>query len=137
MTKDDLKEMISAANEAQEDVFLTVEQAARQLGCSPQTLRNWEAEGKFLPTSKTEKGHRRYSRKAISEYKRKLNDFELLVRMKPDRLMSGMQNLLSIFPPDQEICVTIRSDKLNRSVHFTFDSEDGLQTITKTMKMEE
>lgn len=40
--------------------FLTIEQAAKFVGISPQTLRRWERAKKIHPSHRTEGGHRRY-----------------------------------------------------------------------------
>lgn len=40
--------------------LVTIQEAARFLGVSPQTLRRWEREGKGLPFQKTVGGQRRY-----------------------------------------------------------------------------
>lgn len=41
--------------------YLTISQAAKYLGVSPQTLRRWENEGRIRPPQRTEGGQRRYS----------------------------------------------------------------------------
>lgn len=40
--------------------FVSIAEAAKALGVSPQTLRRWEREGKAVPTEKTAGGRRRY-----------------------------------------------------------------------------
>jgi putative resolvase len=40
--------------------FLSIQQAAKFLGVSPQTLRRWEKEKKITPSHRTEGGQRRY-----------------------------------------------------------------------------
>lgn len=41
--------------------YLSISQAAKYLGVSPQTLRRWENEGRIRPPQRTEGGQRRYS----------------------------------------------------------------------------
>ncbi|MCA3267177.1 MAG: recombinase family protein, partial [Azospirillum sp.] len=40
--------------------LVSIAEAAKALGVSPQTLRRWEREGKAVPTEKTVGGRRRY-----------------------------------------------------------------------------
>ena len=40
--------------------FLTIQEAAKHLGVSPQTLRRWEKAGKIAPAMRTEGNQRRY-----------------------------------------------------------------------------
>lgn len=121
----------------QDVVLLTVEQVAEQLGVSAQTVRNWESRGKLKPTHLTPGGHRRYDQRVITDLKRRQNDFELLLTVEASRVLDGVTKLLSNFRPEEKVTVTIRSDKLQRRVDFVFDSEDGLQTFTKSFKMED
>jgi excisionase family DNA binding protein len=51
--------------------FVSVSEAAKFLGVSPDTLRNWEASGKLIP-ARTEGGARRYSPAILVEYKKSL-----------------------------------------------------------------
>lgn len=139
MTNNEIAELIQIASEATEikdDRFLSVEQVAVQLGVSNQTVRNWESQGKLIPT-RTEGKHRRYSQKQVTDLKRKQEEFEIFLRTNPSRLLSGLQQVLTNFRPDEQISITIRYDKLSERVIFTLDSEDGLQTYTKALKMEE
>lgn len=53
--------------------FLTIGQAAKWLGVSPQTLRRWEREGRIKPAQRTSGGQRRYDLSAISHEKRQTN----------------------------------------------------------------
>jgi DNA-binding transcriptional MerR regulator len=124
-------------NDDHVDVLLTIDQVATQLGVSQQTIRNWDAQGKLVPAERTAAGHRRYSQQTITNLKRKHKDFEILMKVKSSKILTGVQQILASFREDEEITVGIRSDFLNRQVQFTFDSEDGLQTYTKTFKMEE
>ena len=41
--------------------FLSIQDAAKCLGVSPQTLRRWEKKNKIAPSHRTEGGQRRYS----------------------------------------------------------------------------
>jgi excisionase family DNA binding protein len=42
-----------------ESCFVSIKKASKELGVSPQTLRNWESEGK-IESKRTIGGHRRY-----------------------------------------------------------------------------
>ena len=41
--------------------FLSIQDAAKSLGVSPQTLRRWERKKKIAPVHRTQRGQRRYS----------------------------------------------------------------------------
>src|ERR1700733_1544899 len=41
--------------------FLSIQEAAKYLGVSPQTLRRWERKKKIAPSHRTQGGQRRYS----------------------------------------------------------------------------
>ncbi len=140
MTKSEIAELIQIAEEVTEttdEILLTVDQVAVQLGVSPQTVRNWETQGKLVPSCRTGGGHRRYSQKQVTALKKNQEEFEIYLRTNPSRLLSGLQQVMTNFRPDEQISVTIRYDKLSNKVLFTLDSEDGLQTYTKALKMEE
>ena len=140
MTKSEIAELIQIAAEASavsDEILLTIDQVAVQLGVSPQTVRNWETQGKLVPNRRTVGGHRRYSQKQVTELKRNQEEFEIFLRTNPARLLTGLQQVLTNFRPDEQISITIRYDKLVNKVFFTLDSEDGLQTYTQALKMEE
>ena len=46
-------------------IFLTIQDAANLLGVSSDTLRRWDAEGRFLPDRRTAGGWRLYSRERL------------------------------------------------------------------------
>ena len=118
--------------------LLTIEEAASALGISPSTLRNWEEQGKIAP-SRTEKGHRRYTRAQIQEIrKQQMKDQEfLLPNVTPNDVLDMVQKLLSTFDPMERINVTIRQDCMLKKVRLTVDSADGLCTVTKSFDMKE
>jgi len=137
LDKSDLKDFIAMANEIEiEEALLSIDQVATQLGVSSQTIRNWEKQGVLVPVQKTEGGHRRYSQSQIIELKKSHNDFELFLRIEPKKLMTMIEKIFSNFCPEEKICISIKHDQLNQKVFLTIDSEDGLCTFTKTMKME-
>jgi excisionase family DNA binding protein len=140
MTNSEIVELIQIAAEASvvsDEILLTIDQVAVQLGVSPQTVRNWETQGKLVPNSRTVGGHRRYSQKQVTELKRSQEDLEIFLRTEPAKLLTGLQQILTNFIPNEQISITIRYDKLANRVFFTLDSEDGLQTYTQALKMEE
>jgi excisionase family DNA binding protein len=137
MTNKEIAELIQIAQEASgqpDERLLSVEQVAVQLGVSHQTVRNLETQGKLVPT-RTGGGHRRYSQQQVTDLKRKQQEFEIFLRTNPTRLLTGLQQVLTNFRPDEQISITIRYDKLSSRVYFTLDSEDGLQTYTQALKM--
>lgn len=137
--KAQLKELLEMSEFVGEiaEALLTVEHAAVQLGVSSQTIRNWEKQGILIPAHKTEGGHRRYHQSQITELKKSQNDFEIFVRIKPANLILMIQQVMSNFNPEEIVSVSIQNDPLKHQVRFTLDSEDGLCTFTKTLKMEE
>ena len=134
-----LKDLLVMSDDLEqiEEPLLTVDQVAEQLGVSSQTVRNWESSGKLVPDHRTEGGHRRYHQKQITDVKKSHKEFELFLKIQPSQLLSTLEQVLSNFQEDENICVSIRHDGFNRKVHFTLDSEDGLCTLTKTFRMED
>jgi len=55
--------------------FLTIGQASKWLGVSPQTLRRWEREGRLKPSQRTSGGQRRYDLSMIGHEKHKQEPF--------------------------------------------------------------
>lgn len=138
LEKADLKNFIAMADEIKiEESYLSIDQVATQLGVSSQTIRNWEKQGVLEPVHRTEGGHRRYSQSQVIELKKNNKDFEIFLRIEPKKLMTMIEQVFSNFCSEEKVCVSIRNDELNGQVHFTIDSEDGLCTFTKTLKMED
>ena len=50
--------------------FITIGQAAKYLGVSPQTLRRWERQGRIAKAKRTSGGQRRYELSTICHQKR-------------------------------------------------------------------
>ena len=120
-----------------EEPLLSIDQVAVKLGVSSQTVRNWEKQGKLPPAQRTAGGHRRYPQKDITDFMKSQDEFEILMKINPGKLLDTLTQVMSNFSPTEDISVSIRNDPLNRKVHFTLNSEDGLCTFTKTMKMED
>src|SRR5579884_2200153 len=57
---------------SKETGFVSISKAAKFLGVSADTLRNWEQQGKLLP-KRTSGGARRYSLKELAPLKKELN----------------------------------------------------------------
>jgi len=53
--------------------FYDISDAARYLGRNPNTLRNWDRKGKFIPARRYEYGKRMYSEQQLKE---KLKEME-------------------------------------------------------------
>jgi DNA-binding transcriptional MerR regulator len=121
-----------------EPKLLSIERAAALVGVSPQTLRNWEKQGKVHP-QRTESGHRRYDEREILELRKKQMDSTeiILPDIMPGKLLETAQRLLSEFNPEQPIQITISTDHLERKVKITLESDDGLTSVTKTFRMED
>lgn len=137
--KDLLKDLLAMSEDIGqiEEALLTVDQVAMQLGVSSQTVRNWEKQGKLVPAHRTEGGHRRYSQSQITELQKDQNDFEIYLKIQPKKLLETIQQVLTNFADDENISVSIKSVGVKQSIYFTLDSEDGLCTFTKKLKMEE
>jgi len=120
------------------DKLLSIEEAARLLGISSQTLRNWESEGRIVPQH-TKKGHRRYTKKQIYAIrKQQMNQKELLLHGITARiLIDGLQKLLDVFKPDEIINLTITHDYVLGKVKITVDAEDGSTTSKKIFNIKE
>ena len=48
--------------------FLTISKFAKELSLSPQTIRNWEKEGKLIPHHKSSNGYRYYTQEQLDVY---------------------------------------------------------------------
>ncbi|MCA2541263.1 MAG: IS607 family transposase [Microcystis sp. M54BS1] len=57
--------------------FITIYEASKLLGVSPQTLRRWEREGKELPVQRTSGGQRRYDASKLMRPPKIENDNKL------------------------------------------------------------
>jgi len=72
-SKNDLKRQTDTQNpEKAEAGFLSISKAAKYLGVSPDTLRNWEQQSKLIP-QRTQGGARRYKLSQLSELRKELN----------------------------------------------------------------
>ena len=118
--------------------ILPIEEASAILGVSPQTLRNWEKDGRLV-SERTAGGHRRYSEETIDRLKKiRMGDNEIIIpNISPSQIMKTMKSFLSGFESDAKVSVIINTNQLDRKVTFTVDSEDGLETRIKTFKMED
>lgn len=56
--------------------FISISKAAKLLQVSPDTLRNWEKQGKLIP-SRTAGGARRYSRSELLVLRKEINPFTI------------------------------------------------------------
>ncbi len=119
--------------------MLSITKAAKLLGVSQQTLRNWEAEGKIAPERTAGGGHRRYSREQVDKLRQAQmqDDPIILPNITPTKLKAMLDNLLSPFLPEDGISLTISKDRLNRKVLFSVDAEDGLASAVRSFKMED
>lgn len=122
-----------------EDELLTIDDAASLLGVSKQTLRNWEAKGKLIPTRTIVGKHRRYTRSQINAMRgQQMNTNDILLHgFQVAKLRDLVDRLLGSFEPDEMVNITIKQDHLARTVELTIDSADGLSVISKTFKMED
>ena len=59
------------------DKLMKVGEASRYLGCSQQTLRNYETKGILFPDEVYPSGHRFYSESSLEEFVRKHMEQEL------------------------------------------------------------
>ena len=119
--------------------LLTIAKAARLLGVSQQTLRNWEKEGKISPERTSDGGHRRYRKEHIDGLRKAqmFDDPIILPNISSVELKAIVDNLLSPFLPDENITLTISKDHLNKKVLFSIDSADGLTGVVRSFKMED
>lgn len=54
------------------DGYLTISQAAKLVGVTPATLRNWERDGRLMPKRNPMNGYRLYKREDIEHYLQKV-----------------------------------------------------------------
>lgn len=136
----ELIDQCAAAEESMQavDGLLTTAQAAKRLGVSEQTLRNWEETGQLIPSSKTPKGHRRYKESQITPLvKKQLGATEIVLPgIHTKKLRDLFETLMSNFG-DERISLIISQGVVDCKVRITIDSEDGLTTICKTFNIED
>ena len=74
--------------------ILPIEEASAILGVSPQTLRNWEKDGRLV-SERTAGGHRRYSEETIDRLKKiRMGDNEIIIpNISPSQIMKTMKSL--------------------------------------------
>ncbi len=119
--------------------MLMIDDAARMLGVTPQTLRKWEKQGKVCPAARTAKGHRRYTTEQIQEIKKQqINAKEFLFsEVTPNDMLLMAQKLFRDFDPFEMINVLIRTDTVTGRVHVFIDSLDGLHSTFKSFSVKE
>ncbi len=49
-------------------MYLRIHEAAKMIGCSPSTLRNYDRKGVLVPMIRTETGERRYTVEQVEWY---------------------------------------------------------------------
>ncbi len=116
--------------------LISIDSAAKLLGISSQTLRNWEEQGKITP-KKTNKGHRRYTRSQILEIrKQQMDQHELLLPgITPSYLIQMVQEFVQTFDPLERVNLTLSQDAVLGKVRITIDSADGLTTVSKSFNI--
>lgn len=118
--------------------LVKINEAAKILGVTKQTLRNWEKAGR-LKSTKTMGGHRRYSIGDLNEV-RKLqmaNEQILLHKVTLEYLQKNvLAHLAAGFKTDEEINITITKDDLMEKVRIVVESADGLRSNTYSFRMD-
>lgn len=72
--------------------YLSISQAAKELGVSSQTLRRWDGAGKLKPTKLPGSNHRKYSRKLIDRIKNSKSSISSAeAKSKPKMIITEMQ----------------------------------------------
>jgi len=120
------------------DELMSIGSASRMLGISQQTLRTWEEQGRIKPHF-TAKGHRRYTRKQIVDFrKQQMNQKELILPgITPAYLMDMVQQFVKGFDPLETINVSLVQDPVANRVKINIDSADGLTSISKTFNVKD
>ena len=116
--------------------LISIDSAAKLLGISSQTLRNWEDQGKITPQY-TGKGHRRYTRSQILEIrKQQMHQHELLLPgITPSYLIQMVQEFVQSFDPLERVNLSLTQDAVLGKVRITIDSADGLTTVSKSFNI--
>jgi hypothetical protein len=116
--------------------LMSIDSAARLLGISSQTLRNWEEQGKIEPQYTT-KGHRRYTRSQVLEIRKKqMHQQELLLPgITPSFLIQMVQEFVQSFDPLERVNLTLSQDAVLGKVRIAIDSADGLTTVSKSFNI--
>lgn len=134
----DCGDLSSVTEDAKNDL-ISIDEASVYLGVTKQTLRNWEKQGRMVPASRTEGGHRRYLRSQVDAARKvQFNSNEMLLHdITPNKIRDILEKLLANFKPDESVNLTIKTDTLDRKVRLSLDSADGFCSVTKTFNMED
>lgn len=132
---DECKELLLESPPNDQEMQLSIDQAAFLLGVSKQTIRNWEASGKIKPAVRTEGGHRRYTKSQIDAVKKEqLGCSEFVIpSITPDRLSELINTLFASFDSYKPVNISVRNQiSLNNKVVITVESDDGLINVSKS-----
>ena len=123
-------------HDVETEELISIDSASKLLGISPQTLRNWEDQGKISPQY-TNKGHRRYFRSQIIEIRKKqIQQQELLLPgVTPSYLIRMVEEFVQGFDPLEKVNLTVSQDAVLGKVRITVDSADGLTTVSKSFNI--
>lgn len=136
------QKLIEIANNLPEvkvtDELIGIDAAAKMLGVSSQTLRNWELQGR-LKAHHTKKGHRRYTRNQITSFrKQQIGQKEFVfASVTPNEVLKKIQDFFKNFKPDEKINIIFFQDTVLGKVRITLDSDDGLTTVSRTFNMKD
>lgn len=116
--------------------LISIDSAAKLLGISSQTLRNWEEQGKIEPQYTT-RGHRRYTRSQVLDIRKKqMHQQELLLPgITPSFLIQMVQEFVQSFDPLERVNLTLSQDAVLGKVRITIDSSDGLTSVSKSFNI--
>tara|TARA_Y100000034_G_scaffold136776_1_gene215663 strand:- start:3316 stop:4029 length:714 start_codon:yes stop_codon:yes gene_type:complete len=138
---DRIEEAVNEIGVETEDEEVGVATAANLLGVSPQTLRNWEREGK-IEASRTDGGHRRYRMSCINKMRQiQMAQNQIIFSSTPGELMSYVESMLAVFDPLERVHITLTNDEIGKQTIVSIDAPDhgsgaleGLLNVTRKFK---